>query len=75
MVMSPPTRNVTNDSTPKDSEGWDGKLRVEKRAVITNAEAFSDPEYSDEDVPPVRQIEADEGRRWQRLDQTLFDTV
>ena len=41
---------------------WDGKLRVEKKAVVTNAEILSDPEYSDEDAPPVEQIEADEGK-------------
>jgi hypothetical protein len=48
-------------TTPKDSKGWDGKLRVEKKAVITNPEALSDPEYSDEDAPPVERINADEG--------------
>lgn len=44
----------------RDSKGWDGKLRVD-RAVITNPEAVEDPGYSDEDAPPVEQIEADEG--------------
>ena len=44
----------------RDSKGWDGKLRVD-RAVITNPEAVEDPDYSDEDAPPVEQIEADEG--------------
>ena len=49
--------------TPKlqDSKGWDGKLRVERRALVANPEALSDPEYSDEDAPPVEQIDADEG--------------
>ncbi|KAL9116147.1 MAG: hypothetical protein Q9227_000517 [Pyrenula ochraceoflavens] len=46
----------------KDSNGWDGKLRVERNAVIQNPEALSDPEYSDEDAPPVEEISADEGR-------------
>lgn len=46
---------------PRDSKGWDGKLRVDKRALITNPEALSDPDYSDEDAPPVEQIAADEG--------------
>lgn len=45
----------------QDSKGWDGKLRVDRKAVITNAEILSDPEYSDEDAPPVEQIVADEG--------------
>ena len=52
----------TNGSILQDSKGWDGKLRVDRRAVITNAEILSDPEYSDEDAPPVEQIVADEGK-------------
>ena len=48
-------------SKPRDSKGWDGKAHVERRAVITNPEALSDPEYSDDDAPPVQQIDADEG--------------
>ncbi|EAW08254.1 putative protein phosphatase PP1 regulatory subunit Sds22 [Aspergillus clavatus NRRL 1] len=44
----------------KDSKGWDGKLRVEPKATITNPEALEDPEYSDSDAPPVEEIEADE---------------
>lgn len=51
-----------NGTGPRDSKGWDGKLRVDRRAVVTNAEILSDPEYSDEDAPPVDQIDADEGR-------------
>lgn len=46
---------------PRDSNGWDGKLRIGPRqAVLVNPEALSDPDYSDEDAPPVDQIEADE---------------
>lgn len=52
----------SQDSKPRDSNGWDGKLRVERKAVVTNAEILSDPEYSDEDAPPVDQINADEGQ-------------
>ena len=48
-------------SGPRDSKGWDGKLRIEKRAVITDPDALSDPEVSDEGAPPVEQIAADEG--------------
>ncbi|GIK02361.1 hypothetical protein Aspvir_006410 [Aspergillus viridinutans] len=44
----------------KDSKGWDGKLRVEPQATITNPEALEDPNYSDSDAPPVDEIEADE---------------
>ena len=72
--MASPTSNLPNNSALRDSRGWDGKLRVKKRAVITNTEALSDPENSDEDALPVEQIEADEGRCWWHLDQTLFDT-
>jgi hypothetical protein len=48
--------------TPRSSSGWDGKLRVEKKLELTNPEALSDPEYSDEEqVLPGEEIEADEG--------------
>lgn len=49
-------------SSPRDSKGWDGKLRVERRPVVVNPDAASDPEYSDEEnVLPGEQISADEG--------------
>ena len=51
-------------STPHSKSGWDGKLRVNKQATLANPEALSDPEYSDEDAPPVDQIEADEGKAY-----------
>jgi protein phosphatase 1 regulatory subunit 7 len=51
----------TANQSPKDSKGWDGKLRVERRQALTDPEAVSDPEYSDEDVLPGEQISADEG--------------
>lgn len=46
----------------KNKEGWDGKLRVEPKAVITNPEALEDSDYSDPDAPPVEEIDADEGK-------------
>ena len=49
-------------STPHSKSGWDGKLRVNKQATLANPEALSDPDYSDEDAPPVDQIAADEGK-------------
>ncbi|KAL1391168.1 protein phosphatase-like protein PP1 regulatory subunit sds22 [Phyllosticta capitalensis] len=50
-----------NPSPARSSKsGWDGKLRLEKKPIITNPEALSDPEYSDEDAPPVDVIDADE---------------
>jgi len=45
-----------------NSKGWDGKLRVPKSALMTNPEALSDPEYSDdENVLPGEEIAPDEG--------------
>ena len=61
MDQSPKPSPKSKASSPRDRQGWDGKLRVQKRAVITNAEALSDPEYSDEDAPPPESINADEG--------------
>ncbi|ELR06551.1 hypothetical protein VC83_07491 [Pseudogymnoascus destructans] len=49
---TPPQAPQSDDQHPKsprDSKGWDGKLRVERRPVMTNPEAISDPEYSDEE--------------------------
>ena len=57
-----PTLSTNGSSGPRDSKGWDGKLRVDKKAVLANPEALSDPDYSDEDAPPVEQIDADEGQ-------------
>lgn len=51
----------------KDSKGWDGKLRVERHASLDNPEALEDPDASDEDAPPVEEIEADEGKQWPLL--------
>jgi hypothetical protein len=48
-------------TTMKNDHGWDGKLRVNHHPVITNPEAVEDPDYSDDDAPPVEEIEADEG--------------
>ena len=58
-----PNSSPSKSSTPQSKSGWDGKLRVNKQAVIANPEALSDPEYSDEDAPPPEQIDADEGRK------------
>lgn len=61
MNDTPKPTTPRNGSSLRDSQGWDGKLRMDKKAVIANAEILSDPEYSDEDAPPVEQIAADEG--------------
>lgn len=52
----------SSHSPPRDSKGWDGKLRVDRSATLVNPEAISDPEYSDEEnVHPGELIDADEG--------------
>ena len=52
----------SSGSTLRDSKGWDGKLRVDKQAVLANPEALTDPEYSDEEnIVPGEQIDPDEG--------------
>ena len=56
-----PNGTTSKFNTPKSKSGWDGKLRVNKQAVLANPQALSDPEYSDEDAPPAEQIDADEG--------------
>ncbi|KAF4634081.1 hypothetical protein G7Y89_g4028 [Cudoniella acicularis] len=49
------------NKSPRSSSGWDGKLRLEKKAELANPEALSDPEYSDdEQVLPGEVIDADE---------------
>ena len=53
---------VSTNGIIRDSNGWDGKLRVGRRAEVVNAEILSDPENSDEDAPPVELISADDGR-------------
>lgn len=51
-----PSPGITN------GKGWDGKLRMPKSAVLSNPEALSDPDYSDEEnVVPGDEIDADEG--------------
>lgn len=54
-----------NDHRPRDSKGWDGKLRLDKQVVVNypkepNAEAQSDAEESDDEGPPPDEIQADE---------------
>lgn len=65
-----------NGHTPQSVKGgWDGKLRVNKQATLANPEALSDPEYSDEDAPPVEQIDADEGEKEQHTGGTSWADV
>ena len=46
---------------PRDSSGWDGKQRVDRRAVVEYPEEASHGEDSDEDALPKQDIDADEG--------------
>ncbi|TKA64348.1 hypothetical protein B0A55_09549 [Friedmanniomyces simplex] len=62
----------SKSSIPHSKSGWGGKLRVNKQATLANPEALSDPDYSDEDAPPVDHIEADEdlldGEEFEEID-------
>lgn len=61
ITMSESTTNGASSPKPlTDKSGWDGKLRVGKQATLANPEALEDSDYSDEDAPPVEQIDADE---------------
>lgn len=61
----PQSKQQTSTLNMKDRNGWDGKLRIDdpdnRRAILTNPEALEDPDYSDDDAPPVEEIDADEG--------------
>jgi protein phosphatase 1 regulatory subunit 7 len=59
-------KHTNSGSSLHNAKGWDGKLRVEKRAVLVNPEVLdghvSDADESDdENGPAVDRIEADEG--------------
>ena len=59
-----PERDGDSHPSPglRDSKGWDGKLRVDRNALLQNPEAISDPEYSDDEhVVRGEEISADEG--------------
>ena len=61
-----PSPRAEGETSPglRNSKGWDGKLRVPKAALVTNPEALSDPEYSDdENVLGGETINADEGNK------------
>ena len=53
------------DHKPRDSKGWDGKLRVDKLTLTDeprdpHAVIESDPEASEDEGPPPEQLPADE---------------
>lgn len=54
-----------DDHKPRDSKGWDGKLRLDKMTLSDeprdpHAQVVSDAEASDEEGPPPEQLPADE---------------
>jgi protein phosphatase 1 regulatory subunit 7 len=53
------------DHKPRDSKGWDGKLRIDKLSLSEEpkdptVEIQSEPEDSDDEGPPPEQLPADE---------------
>ena len=49
------------DHRPRDSKGWDGKLRLTKKGVEPSDPAtVSEPEESADEGPPPEQLAADE---------------
>ena len=56
-------------STLVNGNGWDGKLRVEKRAVLSEPEGLSDPEDPEEEIVSSEQIVIDEGKVLPYLDK------
>ncbi|KXH27144.1 protein phosphatase 1 regulatory subunit SDS22 [Colletotrichum nymphaeae SA-01] len=58
---SPRTDGQTSPGL-RNSKGWDGKLRVQRTAVLANPEVLSDPESDDENVLPGEELPADEGK-------------
>lgn len=61
----PPTTGSDSGEIPQSSSSnakQDDKTRVDRHLVLSNPEAISDPEYSDEEnVLPGEEIRADEG--------------
>jgi protein phosphatase 1 regulatory subunit 7 len=54
-----------DDNKPRDSKGWDGKLRIDKLALTDeprdpHAVIESEPEHSEDEGPPPEQLAADE---------------
>lgn len=67
MTCTAASHNEDNDEhdKPRDSKGWDGKLRVDKNVVVKypadpNAEPQSDAEESEDEAFQPDEIQADE---------------
>ncbi|KAM7224570.1 protein phosphatase [Rhypophila decipiens] len=79
LIDENPSPRHDGEASPglRNSKGWDGKLRIPKSAVLSNPEALSDPEYSDdENVMPGDEVPADEGKPFlsHLLDAEPLDT-
>lgn len=63
LIDDHPSARHDGDTSPgmRNSKGWDGKLRMERSATVTNPEVLSDPESDDENVLPGDELPADEG--------------
>ena len=60
---APTKTNGASNQGPRDAKGWDGKLRVERKAAPpAKSDADSDLSHSEEDTMPGESIEADEGK-------------
>jgi len=70
IAIDPSTTDVTapehdaekKDDRPRNSKGWDGKLRVDKNVLVDgrDRDADSEVELSEDDGPPPEQLPADE---------------
>lgn len=72
---NPSERDGDSHPSPglRDSKGWDGKLRVDRNALLQNPEAISDPEYSDDEhVVRGEEISADEGTDGRTRSRTRY---
>lgn len=57
------THDAEKKDKPRDSKGWDGKLRVDKSVLVNGRDqdaAESEPEVSEDEGPPPEQLPADE---------------
>ncbi|KAJ4294046.1 protein phosphatase regulatory subunit Sds22 [Kalmusia sp. IMI 367209] len=56
------THDAQKKDRPRDSKGWDGKLRVGKSVLVDgrDKDAESEPDESEDEGPPPEQLPADE---------------
>ncbi|KAF2203526.1 L domain-like protein [Delitschia confertaspora ATCC 74209] len=54
------TQPTEKHDGPRDSKGWDGKLRIDRKATLANVDGHSDAEESEDEGPPPEQLAADE---------------